>query len=141
MIGFPPGHPKAKKNQPKLKSSSNAGFRILTANNVYGIVSDEVGPLVTLSEAQFNKFLAALSNMPPRPNQYASANPKANAVTKPGLSKVFFLNWIINSGATDHITSSSELLHKDNHCSLSPVLLPSGDKVNIVAQGSLATSK
>jgi hypothetical protein len=119
LIGFPPGHPRAKQVHQNLKSNSNnslnAGFKMPTANNVSGIVSDEVGPSVTLSGAQFNKFLAALSNMPPRPSQHAGTSPKANAVTKPSLSKVFSRNWIIDSGATDYITSSSELLHKDNH--------------------------
>ena len=54
------------------------------------------------------------------------SNSKANAVTKPGLSKVASHNWIIDSGATDHITSSSKLLHKNKNCPLPPILLPSG---------------
>ena len=65
------------------------------------------------------------------------SNSKANAVTKPGLSKVASHNWIFDSGATDHITSSSKLSHKNKNCPLPPVLLPSGEKANIVAKGSL----
>ena len=60
-----------------------------------------------------------------------------NEVTKLGLSKIASRNWIIDNGATDHITSSSKLLHKDKNCLLTPVLLPSGEKTNIVAKGSL----
>ena len=62
---------------------------------------------------------------------------KANVVTKPGLSTVASRNWIIDSDATDHITSPSKLLHENKNCSLLPVLLPSGEKANIVAKGSL----
>jgi len=54
------------------------------------------------------------------------------------LSKVASRSWIIDSGATDHISSSPQLsLGTNNRCSLPPVLLPSGDKANIVAKGSM----
>ena len=60
-----------------------------------------------------------------------------NVVTKPGLSNVASRNWIIDNGATDRITSSSKLLHKNKNCPLPPVLLPSREKPNTVAKGSL----
>jgi hypothetical protein len=54
------------------------------------------------------------------------------------LSKVVSHNWIIDSGATYHISSSSKLfLQKNKNGLLSPVLLPSGEKANTVAKGSL----
>ena len=63
---------------------------------------------------------------------------QANAVTKPGLSKITSRNWIIDSGATDHITSSLKLFFsKNKSCALSSVTLPSGDKVKIIAKGSV----
>ena len=70
-------------------------------------------------------------------NRDDGSNSKANAITKQGLSKVASRNRIIDTSATDHITSSSKLLHKNKNCTLPPVLLPSGEKANIVAKGSL----
>ena len=93
--------------------------------------ADEGRPPVALSKAQLKQLLSLLNN------QDEGSNSKANAVTKPGLSKVASRNWIIDNGATNHITSSSKLLHKNKSCSLPPVLLPSGEKANIVAKGSL----
>jgi hypothetical protein len=62
----------------------------------------------------------------------------ATTVTKPGLPKIASRSWIIDSGATDHISSSSQsFFQRDNNCSLPPVLLPSGETANIVAKGSL----
>ena len=59
-------------------------------------------------------------------------------VTEPALSKVTSRSWIIDNGTTDHISSSpGSLLHKDKYCSLPSVLLPSGEKANIVAKGFL----
>jgi hypothetical protein len=63
---------------------------------------------------------------------------QANAVTKLGLSNITSRNWIIDSGATNHFSSSSKLFfHKNKSCSLPLVMLPTGDKANIVAKGSL----
>ena len=60
------------------------------------------------------------------------------AVEKPGFSKIPSPRWIIDSDATDHISSSPKLfLHEDKNISLPPVLFPSGEKANIVTKGSL----
>ena len=54
------------------------------------------------------------------------------------MSKIPSPHWIIDSGATDLISSSPKLLlHEDKNISLPLVLLPSGEKANIVAKGSL----
>ena len=42
--------------------------------------------------------------------------------------------WIIDSGATYHI-SSKLFSDKHNKCTLPPVLLPSGEKAKIVTKG------
>ncbi|RVW85060.1 Retrovirus-related Pol polyprotein from transposon TNT 1-94 [Vitis vinifera] len=112
-----------------LGSNSNRNKSFSAANQVSE--ADEGKPAVALSEAQLKQLLSLLNN------QDENSSSKVNAVTKPGLSKVASRNWIIDSGATDHITSSSKLLHKDKNCSLPPVLLPSGEKANIVTKGTL----
>jgi hypothetical protein len=111
-------------------SNHHKGFS--AANQVSEVShNDEVRPTVSLSETQLKQLLSLLNN------HNDSSSSKANAVTKPGLSKLNSHNWIIDNGATDHITSSSKLLYKNKNCSLPPVLLPSGDKANIIAKGSL----
>ncbi|RVW95625.1 Retrovirus-related Pol polyprotein from transposon TNT 1-94 [Vitis vinifera] len=126
LHGYPPDHPKARMN---LGSNSNRNKSFSAANQVSE--ADEGKPAVALSEAQLKQLLSLLNN------QDENSSSKVNAVTKPGLSKVASRNWIIDSGATYHITSSSKLLHKDKNCSLPPVLLPSGEKANIVTKGTL----
>ena len=79
--------------------------KIFAANHVFE--ADKGDPTVVLSKAQLKQLLSLLNN------QDEGSNSKANAVTKPGLSKVTSSNWIIDSGAMDHITSSSKLLHKN----------------------------
>jgi hypothetical protein len=54
------------------------------------------------------------------------------------LPKVASRSWIIDSGVTNHISSSSKsFFHKDKNCSLSLILLPSEKTTNIFTKGSL----
>lgn len=144
MIGFPPGHPKAKQGSGDFSKKNTAApvAHSSFANQVTatGTVEEENGPAITLSEAQFKQFLAAALQQAQKPIPNTSSSSKANAVTQPGLSSVASRNWIIDSGATDHITLSSKLLNKNKNCALPPVLLPSGEKVHIEATGSLPLS-
>lgn len=147
LHGYPPGHPKARqntnKNQSRFKSTHMANC--ISAS----LAKDAEKPMVTgISEAQLQQLLSLLSkcdtNSEPQAH-IATTQPDApyspqthGKTTKLGLSKVVSHNWIINSGATDHISSSSKLfLRKNQNGLLSPVLLPSGEKANIIAKGSL----
>ena len=126
LHGYPPGHPKA-----RMKSSpySNRYKGFSMANQVSE--ADEGRPIVELLEAQLKQLLSLLNN------QDEGSNSKENAVTKLGWSKVASRNWIIDNGTTDHITSSSKLLHKNKNWPLQLALLPSREKANIVAKWSL----
>ncbi|KAI9161978.1 hypothetical protein LWI28_022558 [Acer negundo] len=129
LHGYPVGHPKAK------HSSGPKRFSNIKANHVAnGPCKEDGNQFVGISEAQLKQLLSLLDSN----NKNEGSSSQANVVTKPGLSKVTSRNWIIDSGATDHISSLSTLFYlKNNKCSLPPVLLPSGDKANIVAKGSL----
>ncbi|KAI9186226.1 hypothetical protein LWI28_015065 [Acer negundo] len=132
LHGYPAGHPKAKHNSgPGPRSFNND--HTPAANHVSEALSKmDSNHMVGISEAQLQQLLSLLDN------KTEGSRTQANAVTKPGLSKITSRNWIIDSGATDHIASSSELFfRKDKQRSLSPVLLPSGDKADITARGSL----
>jgi hypothetical protein len=111
------GHPKAKFN------SGSRGFNNRTkpaVNNVAEWSSKIDGnQIVGISEDQLKQLLSLVSKSDDSISQ-------ANAVIKPGLSNIASRNWIIDSGATDHISSSSKLFfHKNKSCSLPPVMLPS----------------
>ncbi|KAL5741828.1 hypothetical protein ACOSP7_028560 [Xanthoceras sorbifolium] len=126
LHGYPLGHPKARQNS---NPNQNRLKNTLTANHVSdGLAKDEGKSMVTgLSESQLQQLLSLLSEKDTAFSSQAHAS-----ITKPGLSKVVPHNWIIDNGATDHISSSPELfLHKNKNCSLPPVLLPSGENANI----------
>ncbi|KAK0607454.1 hypothetical protein LWI29_015338 [Acer saccharum] len=141
LHGYPAGHPKAKYNTggPKRFNHNNKPVGNFNhnngpaANHVSEFTSKEnSNQVVGISEAQLRQLLSLLDN------KDEGSGSHANAVTKPGLSKITSHNWIIDSGATDHISTSSKLFFRtDKNCSLPPVLLPSGEKANIVARGSL----
>jgi transposase InsO family protein len=96
------------------------------------VSKENAQPVIGISEAQLKQLLSLLDTK----NTESKSQPHTAA--KPGLSKVASRSWIIDSGATDHISSSPQLsLGTNNRCSLPPVLLPSGDKANIVAKGSM----
>ncbi|KAI9180399.1 hypothetical protein LWI28_004458 [Acer negundo] len=131
LHGYPAGHPKAKYNTggPKRFNHNNRP----AANNVSKCLSKEdSNPVVGISETQLKQLLSLLDI------KNEGSGSQANAVSKPGLSKITSHNWIIDSGATDHISTSSKLFFRtDKNCSLPHVLLPSGEKANIIARGSL----
>ncbi|KAK0588592.1 hypothetical protein LWI29_002973 [Acer saccharum] len=129
LHGYPVGHPKNKNNSGPRRFNNNKS----AANNVSeGISTRDGNNVVGILEAQLKQLLSLVDN------KNGGSSSQANAITKPGLSKVASRSWIIDSGATDHISSSSKLFfRKDDNCSLPPVSLPSGEKANIVAKGSL----
>ncbi|KAI9165452.1 hypothetical protein LWI28_014477 [Acer negundo] len=142
LIGYPIGHPKAKSsgryntynnNNNNNKPATNTNHVFPIANHVTeGFSTDDGNQIVGISQVQMKQLLSLIDN------KGEGSNSQANAIIKPGLSTVTSRNWIIDSGATDHISSSSKLFfRKNNKCSLPPVLLPSGEKANIVAKGSL----
>ncbi|KAH7554290.1 hypothetical protein JRO89_XS12G0156600 [Xanthoceras sorbifolium] len=115
LHGYPLGHPKARQNS---NPNQNRLKNTLTANHVSdGLAKDEGKSMVTgLSESQLQQLLSLLSEKDTAFSSQAHAS-----ITKPGLSKVVPHNWIIDNGATDHISSSPELfLHKNKNCSLPP---------------------
>jgi hypothetical protein len=120
LNGYPAGHPKARHNSGSKRFGNNNRS---VANHVSEDFSKEDGKsVVGISETQLKHLLSLL-------NKNEGPSSQANAVTKPGLPKIASRNWIIDSGATDHISSSSKsLLHTDKNCYLPSVLLPSGQK-------------
>ena len=89
------------------------------ANQVYdGANKDDGKSMVTgISEAQLQQLLSLLND-----KDEGTSSQENTTVAKPGLSKILSPHWIIDSGATDHISSSPKLfLHGDKNISLPPV--------------------
>jgi hypothetical protein len=126
LNGYATGHPKARHNLGSKRFGNNNRS---VANHVSEDFSKEDDKsVVGISKTQLKQLLSLL-------NKKEGPSSQAHAVTKPGLPKIASCNWIIYSGVTDHISSSSKsLLHTDKNCSLPSVLLPSGQKAKIVNQ-------
>ncbi|CAL2249557.1 unnamed protein product [Prunus armeniaca] len=90
-----------------------------------------------LSDLQFQQILSIINNK--GANQ--SSNPKANAAgTSSSLSQapLRLRRLILDSGATDHITSSPNLLvNSRQNTILPPVIMPSGEQAPITSTGTL----
>ncbi|CAL8157085.1 unnamed protein product [Prunus armeniaca] len=90
-----------------------------------------------LSDLQFQQILSIINNK--GANQ--SSNPKANAAgTSSNLSQapLRLRRLILDSGATDHITSSPNLLvNSRQNTILPPVIMPSGEQAPITSTGTL----
>ncbi|KAM1681408.1 hypothetical protein ACFX2K_038957 [Malus domestica] len=141
LHGYPPGHRLHKTN----KSNPRGGNRSKrdTGSSSANIVSSE-GPSIQemqsvmsgLSDSQFQQILSIMNG------KDVSATPQANATTlTKGLSKnhSHLHRWIIDSGATDHITSSPKLLTNGvKNDNMLPVLLPSGEQAPIALTGDLS---
>lgn len=104
LISYPPGHPKA--NRPKTDRSRSSANQVSN-----GVTKDEEESLLsTISETQQLQQLVSLLNA----KEKEFANPQANStISKAGLSKLSSRGWIFDSGATDHIVSSHDLLCKN----------------------------
>jgi hypothetical protein len=92
--------------------------------------------LPNLTEDQYVQILSALTTKPitPQANVVAASTFKHTS----GLLSVAHNRWILDSGATHHITSSpTSSKHVDKKLSLAPVSLPSGDVAKITVIGSI----
>ena len=94
-------------------------------------------PSVTngLSDLQIQQILSIMQGK----GTTQSTNPKANAAASGLLQRLLRLHrLIIDSGATDHITSSPTLLVNSNkNTFLPPVAMPSGEQASITSIGNL----
>ncbi|KAH7848535.1 hypothetical protein Vadar_004118 [Vaccinium darrowii] len=141
LNGYPPGHPKIKSNrfnQGNNRSKPNNSQQS-SANNVKeGPTVQEMQSVMSgLTDFQFQQILSIMNSK----GTPQSANPKANAAgTSSGLSQapLRLHRLIIDSGATDHITSSPNLLvDSAKNTFLPPVIMPSGEQAPITSTGTL----
>ncbi|KAF7151998.1 hypothetical protein RHSIM_Rhsim01G0108500 [Rhododendron simsii] len=142
LNGYPPGHPKHASN--KSNQGSNRFKR--KNNNQSSVNNVKEGPMMQdlqsvldgLSDLQIQQILSIMNS---KGTTSQSATPTANAAgTSLGLSKALLRphHLIIDSGATDHITSSPTLLvNSRENTLLPPVIMPSGEQAPITSTGTL----
>ena len=134
--GYPPGHPKHKSSKQRQGGSTSSSTPSANHVDCTPTFKELQSTMPNLTEDQYVQILAAL-NAKPAPPQANKASTSASDYAS-GLLPVAPNRWIIDSGATHHITSSSNLLSNTNkHPSLPPVALPSGDKAGITMTGSI----
>lgn len=137
LNGYPLGHPKHASNKSKQgdNHSNYNNSHQSTVNNVKDGPKVQEMQSVTngLSDLQIQQILSIMNGK--GISQFT--NPKANAASaSSGLSH--FPQLIIDSGATDHITSSPNLLvNSSENTILPPVIMPSGEQAPITSIGTL----
>lgn len=141
LNGYPPEHPKhaSNKSNHRITSFKRNQSHHSSVNNAHeGPVIQDV-PSVSngLSDLQLQQILSIIQGK----GTTQSANPKANAAAaSSGLLQALLRlhQLIIDSGATNHITSSPKLLvNQRKNTLLPPVTMPSGEQAPITSIGNL----
>lgn len=134
LNGFPPGH-KWHDKEPSRFEGANRSFQSRksnhrqqsSSNNVQGSVDQthhlqSIAPHLTLEQCTKIMDIVGKEEVSTLQANSAGLNSPFSVHTK--LSDV----WIIDSGATDHITHSPHHFSTSSHISLPPVGLPTGGK-------------
>nr|TKR97670.1 hypothetical protein D5086_0000213150 [Populus alba] len=140
LHGYPPGHPKHKTSRfhrqgsrPPYNKSAHPSAHYVKE----GPTRQEMQSVMNgFSDLQLQQILSIMNNN----GTEQSPQPQANtAVNSPGLLQPYSLpQLILDSGATDHITSSPNLLVNSRQNSiLPPVTMPSGEQAPITSTGNL----
>ncbi|CAL9016292.1 unnamed protein product, partial [Prunus brigantina] len=95
-----------------------------------------------LSTEQYNQLTTAMANMAhlPKGNIDACAN-AAGLYNYPSVHSIFSDCWILDSGATDHITSDSSLFVHSHPSTIPSVHLPTGSSIPIDSTGTILFNK
>ena len=139
LNGYPPEHPKHASNRSNHGSThfKHNNSHQSSANNVKERPVMQEVPSMTngLSDLQIQQILSIMQGK----GTTQSTNPKANAAASGLLQTLLHLHrLIIDSGATDHITSSPTLLvNSSKNTFLPPVAMPSGEQAPITSIGNL----
>ncbi|CAL2274238.1 unnamed protein product [Prunus armeniaca] len=161
LHGYPPGHPRyGQKPVPRRNHNNNSSSSRHNTNSTSGnshrshassaahqvtahapTLQDIQSAMPHLSDSQYQQIMSVMADT----SSSSPSNPQAHAASassfSQGLSPIASSHgpWIIDSGATDHITCSSHLLTNSTPTTHSPpVSLPSGDKASITLTGTIS---
>jgi hypothetical protein len=140
--GFPPGY-KSKGAQTNNEKSVNLASA--TNSDPSPVSSSSMVSSLNELQGQFKQFLnlfqqqAAPNSTPASVNSIVS-NPVALNVTSSPTYGKHFVTWVLDSGATDHITHSMQYFISYHHIKSVPISLPNGNKVCANIAGSIQIS-
>ncbi|CAL8999400.1 unnamed protein product [Prunus brigantina] len=140
LNGYPPGHRLHKSKKANGNGNRDKhGATSFSANHVTSspTLQELQAAVPNLSETQYQQMLSMMNEkMNDQPPSQANAAALSSGLSRSSLP---LHQWIIDSGATDHITSSSHSLTSDcSNSSMPPVVLPSGEKALISSTGTLS---
>ncbi len=128
IIGYPPGWNKGKREKkggPWINKKDGPKVAQVGANG---------SPISGLTQAQYDRLLQFLGRDGEAPKPEGQAPPTVNMAGKINFTKP----WIIDSGATEHITCNGELLDEiRQEVEQQPVKIPNGESVTVKGVGRL----
>ncbi|XP_075475807.1 uncharacterized protein LOC142512623 [Primulina tabacum] len=139
LHGFPVGHKFHGKNmKPFNQRSSNANNVKVAPETTTKFVSIDDGPRLTTDE--YNQLIAMIRKTNEGNTQiFTNTTGNIKSSSKVNLA-ASGLCWIIDSGATDHVASSVELLESKRISGTTTIGLPNGSQAHIESIGSLRIS-
>jgi hypothetical protein len=141
LYGYPPGHPRHDPNfKPKGNRTGHQNQSHGARSNSSITHADSVAQ--SLSAEQYQQLSTAMANMPhlSKGNDDVYAN-VAGLYTAPSVNFGSSNCWILDSGATDHITSDSSLFLHSRPPHAPFVKLPNGSTIPINSTGTLSFNK
>jgi len=129
---------KHNQSQQRQQGPRSSASRTFSAANT----ADSSQTALELSAEQLQQLARAL-NMMSSNNTAGNSNAYANAAglslfSNASINFVFTKPWILDSGATDHITSNSTFLFKTKFSSIPSVNLPTGSSAPITSIGDVS---
>ncbi|CAL9016301.1 unnamed protein product, partial [Prunus brigantina] len=125
-------------SQPTNGYNSHGSTSILSSHDSHPFQAIIPG----LSTEQYNQLTTAMANMAhlPKGNIDAYAN-AAGLYNYPSVHSIFSDCWILDSGATDHITSDSSLFVQSHPSTIPSAHLPTGSSIPIDSTGTILFNK
>lgn len=146
LVGYPPGHPKL--GEHKIQNEARTGYdhkykQRKVASSAHNVVAEawdqnhqnqSVG-LISLPPRFTPEQYTQICKMLEQHNQVTSSMPSGSAANMSGIGSALMVcnnppEWIIDIGATNHMTADIDLLNKDSISqAVNPkrVILPNGD--------------
>ncbi|KAK3019009.1 hypothetical protein RJ639_003617 [Escallonia herrerae] len=113
-----------------------------SSQSTHGVHSQDTNSSPGLSTYQLQQLAHALSTMTQNQKSPGNSDAYANAAglslfQNASINSVFTKPWILDSGATDHITSDPTLFTQTNSSSIPSVNLPTGSSASINSIGTI----
>lgn len=149
LIGFPPrnrtsGNPRSNQFARNVSNNSKVVAQVQTVEeNTESSTTNQIALPNTLSSTQYQQLIAMLNQVSSGP--VSIEPPQSGICTCSYMSSVCLVNghtaddWILDSGATDHITCNMDILTDITPCSVN-ICLPNGQFALVKHKGTIYLS-